>query len=87
VARAKTCSLASCYAYVLIIHTGNLSTLYGHLSQIYITGDQFVNKGDVVGLSGGRPGTVGAGPFVTGPHLHFEVRSNGIPVDPMGYLE
>ncbi len=87
VARAKVCSLASCYSYVLIVHTGNLSTLYGHLSHVNAQGDQFVNKGDVIGYSGGRPGTVGAGPFVTGPHLHFEVRSNGIPVDPMGYLE
>lgn len=87
VARAKVCGTASCYAYVLIVHTGNLSTLYGHLSRIDVGSDQFVNKGDVIGLSGGRPGTVGAGPFVTGPHLHFEVRLNGIPVDPMGYLQ
>ncbi len=87
VARAKVCGTASCYAYVLIVHTGSLSTLYGHLSQIDVVGDQFINKGDIIGLSGGRPGSVGAGPFVTGPHLHFEVRVNGIPVDPMGYME
>ncbi len=86
IGRAKRCTLASCYSYVLIIHNGNLSTVYGHLSKISVNEDQYVNKGDVIGLSGGTPGMVGSGPFVTGAHLHFEVRSNGIPVDGMNYL-
>jgi murein DD-endopeptidase MepM/ murein hydrolase activator NlpD len=86
VARARTCDLASCYAYVMIVHSGGYATVYGHMSRIDVTEDQFVTRGEVIGLSGGMPGTVGAGPFVTGPHLHFELRKDGIPIDPFPYM-
>src|SRR3989339_998449 len=86
VGRAKRCTLASCYSYVLLIHNGNLSTLYGHMSRILVSDDQYVTKGGLIGYSGGTPGVAGSGPFVTGAHLHFEVRLNGIPVNGMNYL-
>lgn len=87
IGKARTCTVASCYAYVLIIHTGTISTLYGHMSRILVSNDAYVTKGDIIGYSGGTPGTVGAGPFVTGAHLHFEVRLNGIPVNALPYLK
>lgn len=74
------------YNYIALLHTNNLSTVYGHLSQVMVNQDTYVKKGDVIGLSGATPGTGGAGRWTTGPHLHFEVRVNGIPDDPLKYL-
>jgi murein DD-endopeptidase MepM/ murein hydrolase activator NlpD len=71
--------------YTMIIHAGGLATVYAHLSKFLAGGDTFVDRGQNIALSGGSPGSAGAG-LSTGPHLHFEVRKDGIPVDPENYL-
>jgi murein DD-endopeptidase MepM/ murein hydrolase activator NlpD len=65
--------------FVVIDHGGNLATAYGHQSSIAVTCGQQVSQGDVIGY-------VGCTGHCFGPHLHFEVRVNGNPVDPLGYL-
>jgi murein DD-endopeptidase MepM/ murein hydrolase activator NlpD len=85
VAQARTGG-ARGYGYVMIVHSNGLATVYGHVSKIFVKQDSFVSQGQIVANSGGLPGTPGAGPFSTGAHLHFEVRKNGIPVNPMNYL-
>jgi murein DD-endopeptidase MepM/ murein hydrolase activator NlpD len=74
------------YAYIMLIHGNGLATVYGHVSAVYVSTDQYVVQGQAIGRSGGTPGGIGSGGFSTGPHLHFEVRSNGLPVDPEAYL-
>lgn len=74
------------YAYIMIIHADNLATVYGHVSAVNVSVDDYVVRGQVIGRSGGMPGTPGSGSFSTGPHLHFEVRKNGLPVNPLNYL-
>jgi len=71
--------------YAMVVHPGNIATVYAHLSKFIAKPDTYIDRGDAVGLSGGRPGDPGAG-LSTGPHLHFEVRLNGIPVNPENYL-
>lgn len=65
--------------YTCIQHTSSISTCYAHQSSISVSVGQSVTKGQVIGLSGNTGHS-------TGPHMHFEVRVNGSPVDPMGYL-
>jgi murein DD-endopeptidase MepM/ murein hydrolase activator NlpD len=64
---------------VAIDHGNGLSTAYGHQSRIAVSNGQTVSQGQVIGY-------VGCTGHCFGPHLHFEVRINGTPVDPMGYL-
>ena len=68
------------YGNATVIDHGNgLATLYGHQSGIVVSPGQSVARGQVIGY-------VGCSGLCTGPHLHFEVRVRGTPVDPMQYL-
>ncbi|MGH2747232.1 MAG: murein hydrolase activator EnvC family protein [Actinomycetota bacterium] len=64
---------------VILDHGGGISTLYAHMSGFAVTNGAAVEQGEVVGY-------VGCTGSCTGDHLHFEVRVNGNPVDPMDYL-
>jgi len=64
---------------VIIDHGNNLTTLYGHTSEIYVHEGDMVQRGQPIAA-------VGSTGFSTGPHLHFEVRQNGEPVNPMPFL-
>ncbi len=74
------------YNYLIVRHIGGV-TVYGHLESFLVAEGDSVTRGDPLGLSGGRPGSPGAGNLSTGPHLHFEVIVDGEHVDPEDYLE
>jgi murein DD-endopeptidase MepM/ murein hydrolase activator NlpD len=65
--------------FVVISHGFGMTTRYNHLSKVLVRAGQKVNRGDKVA-------EVGTSGKSTGPHLHYEVRVNGIPVNPMRYI-
>jgi len=74
-------------SYIAIDHGNGLVTKYLHVSAIYVNTGDVVNAGDVIGLTGGTPGSHGAGIFTTGAHLHFEIDDyNGNALNPHSYL-
>jgi lipoprotein NlpD len=68
------------YGQIAILeHEGALVTLYAHDQTVRVRAGQKVNRGEVIA-------TVGESGRTTGPHLHFEVRKGGVPVNPLDYL-
>ena len=64
---------------VIVDHGHGISTRYGHLSSFAVTAGQHIQRGDTIGY-------VGLSGRSTGPHLHYEVRVNDVPVNPYKYL-
>ncbi len=65
--------------YILIDHGNGMASLYAHCSALLVKAGQTVTKGQTIG----KVGTTG---FSKGNHLHFEIRKNGVRVDPLGYM-
>ncbi len=66
--------------YIVIDHGGKIATLYAHNSKLLVKVGQEVTRGQVISKSGSTG-------MSTGPHLHFEVRINGVPVDGLPYIQ
>lgn len=68
------------YGYLVVVdHANGYQTYYAHLSNVYVTEGQTVSTGDVIGAMGSTGNS-------TGPHLHFEIRYNGYPTNPLIFL-
>ncbi|MGE5174219.1 MAG: peptidoglycan DD-metalloendopeptidase family protein [Betaproteobacteria bacterium] len=65
--------------FVILRHKDGYATIYGHCSQLLTTPGKSVKKGQIIAKSGDTGRT-------TGPHLHFEIRKNGVPQNPLIYL-
>jgi murein DD-endopeptidase MepM/ murein hydrolase activator NlpD len=65
--------------HVIIVHDNGWTTLYGHMSSFAVSSGQVVGRGQLIGYEGSTGNS-------SGPHVHFEVRLNGTPVNPLAYL-
>lgn len=74
------------YSYIVLSHGEGVETVYGHITSASVKEGDKVFQGQVIGTTGGQPGTAGAGLLTTGPHLHFAVKVGGVLVDPLKYL-
>jgi len=69
--------------YIIIRHRDNYITIYGHLLNIFVRRGDYVRQGQVIG-SVGKTGNARAADMLA--HLHFEIRKNGVPLDPLEYI-
>lgn len=75
------------YAWIRIQQANNFSTVYGHVSQVFVVPGETVQKGQTIALSGGARGGIGSGSYTTNPHLHFGILKNFTAADPLLYLQ
>lgn len=64
---------------IIVDHGNNIKTYYAHLNEIYVSEGDYIDKGNIIG-------TIGSTGYSTGPHLHFELRINNTPVNPINYI-
>jgi len=69
--------------YIIIRHSAGATSIYGHLSEVYVAKGNFVRQGWLIGAVG-KTGNANYRDMLA--HLHFEVRKGGVPVDPFDYL-
>ncbi len=80
-----TVTYTGCLAYgygchIIVDHANGYQTLYAHLSSIEVSAGQVVTKGERIGVMGSTGRS-------TGTHLHFEIRSGGVLMNPLGFLQ
>ena len=66
--------------YVMIDHGNGYVTLYGHASSLAVSTGEYVSQGQTIAYVGSTGNS-------TGPHLHFEIRENGVQLDPLGFVQ